>query len=112
MSQIMEQQPQEVTTEISAPPAADINKNANTVLKKKKRRRLIRRMIILLILAAAAFFAWKHFRGADQSGGEGEVVIDTVHYDAITSVVESSGLTKAKNSETITLSKVTESISG
>ena len=103
MSQIMEQQPQEVTTEIPAPPAADINKNPNTVLKKKKRRRLIRRMIILLILAAAAFFAWKHFRGADQSGGEGEVVIDTVHYDAITSVVESSGLTKAKNSETITL---------
>ena len=103
MSQIMEQQPQEVTTEIPAPPAADINKNANTVLKKKKRRRLIRRIIILLLVAAAVFFAWKHFRGGEQSGGEGEVVIDTVHYDAITSVVESSGLTKAKNSETITL---------
>lgn len=103
MSQIMEQQPQEVTTEIPAPPAADINKNANTVLKKKKRRRLIRRIIILLLVAAAVFFTWKHFRGGEQSGGEGEVVIDTVHYDAITSVVESSGLTKAKNSETITL---------
>ena len=103
MSQIMEQQPQEVTTEIPAPPAAGINKNANTVLKKKKRRRLIRRIIILLLVAAAVFFTWKHFRGGEQSGGEGEVVIDTVHYDAITSVVESSGLTKAKNSETITL---------
>ncbi len=104
MSQLMEQQPQAVATESPAPPAAEINKNPNTVLKKKKkRRRLIRRIIILLLVAAAAFFAWKHFRGGEQSGGEGEVVIDTVHYDAITSVVESSGLTKAKNSETITL---------
>ncbi|MBR5471965.1 MAG: HlyD family efflux transporter periplasmic adaptor subunit [Oscillibacter sp.] len=103
MSQIMEQQPQATTHEIPSPPAADINKSPNTVLKKKKRRRFVRRIIILLLVAAAAFFAWKHFRGGEQSGGEGEVVIDTVHYDAITSVVESSGLTKAKNSETITL---------
>ena len=71
-------------------------------LKKKKRRRLIRRIILLLILIAAAVLAWVFF-GKRDAQGEGEVVVDTVHYDSITSVIENSGLTKAKNSETITI---------
>lgn len=84
----------------SSPVSPPSSKNAT--LAKKKRRRLIRRIIILLILAAAAFAAWKYF-GQKDAAGEGEVVVDTVHYDSITSIIENSGLTKAKNSETITI---------
>jgi multidrug resistance efflux pump len=84
----------------SSPVSPPSSKNAT--LAKKKRRRLIRRIIILLILAAAAFTAWKYF-GQKDAAGEGEVVVDTVHYDSITSIIENSGLTKAKNSETITI---------
>ena len=74
----------------------------NATLAKKKRHRLIRRIMILLFLAVAVFFAWKHFN-KDSASGEGEVVVDIVHYDSITSIIENSGLTKAKNSETITI---------
>jgi multidrug efflux pump subunit AcrA (membrane-fusion protein) len=76
--------------------------NQKSIALKKKRFRTIRRVIIFFLLAVSAFAAWKYF-GNDKTDGIGEVVTDTVHYDAITSVVESSGLTKAKNSETITI---------
>ena len=96
MSEVMENQAQAVPA--SAPPP-----KKKSAAAKQKRRRLIRRIIILLLVAAAAFFAWKHFSDKEQANGEGEVVVDMVQYGSITSVVESSGLTKAKNSETITL---------
>ena len=99
MSEVMEKQTQPVPAE--TPPPAPPKKK--TAAAKKKRRRLIRRIVLLLIVAAAAFFAWKHFSGKEETNGEGEVVVDMVQYGSITSVVESSGLTKAKNSETITL---------
>ena len=71
-------------------------------MNRKKRRRIIRWVVFLLILAAAAVLAFKFF-GGDEAEGEGEVVVDMVQYGAITSMVEGSGLTKAKNSETITI---------
>ena len=73
-------------------------------LPKKKRRRIVRWIVTLVILAAlvlGGWMLWKKFF----SGGEAktEVVTDTVQYGSITSMVEGSGLTKAKNSESITL---------
>jgi len=71
-------------------------------LHRKKRRRMIRWMIFFLLaaIAAAVFFKVSDNKKAQ---GEGEVVVDMVQYGAITSMVDGSGLTKAKNSETITL---------
>ncbi len=71
-------------------------------LPRKKRRRIIRWVILLLILAVIGSVLY-HFFG--KSGGEGEtqVLTDIVQYNSITSIVEGSGVTRAKSSETITL---------
>lgn len=71
-------------------------------IPKKKRRRIIRWCIVLLLLAAAGIAA-SHFLSGKDTAGENELIIDMVQYGSITSMVEGSGLTKAKNSETITL---------
>lgn len=70
-------------------------------MPRKKRRKIIRWIIILLVLAAGVIAAVKFLGG--KGGGETQVVTDVVQYGAITSTVENSGLTKAKSSETITL---------
>ena len=70
-------------------------------LPKKKRRRIVRWTILLLVLGALGFGAWKFLGGKGEA--EMEVVTDTVHYGSITSRVEGYGLTKAKNSESISL---------
>ena len=70
-------------------------------MPKKKRRRLIRRIIVLVVVIAAAVGAWWFFLRDKQP--EAQVVTDVVSYGSITSTVEGSGLTKAKKSETITL---------
>ena len=70
-------------------------------MPKKKRRKLIRRIIVLVIVIAAAVGAWWFFLRDKQP--EAQVVTDVVSYGSITSTVEGSGLTKAKKSETITL---------
>ena len=69
-------------------------------MPRKKRRKIIRWIIILLVLAAAAVALVKLLGG---KAGQTQVVTDVVQYGAITSTVENSGLTKAKSSETITL---------
>ena len=70
-------------------------------LPKKKRRRIVRWTILLLVLGALGFGSWKFLGGKGEA--EMEVVTDTVHYGSITSMVEGNGLTKAKNSQSITL---------
>lgn len=70
-------------------------------MPKKKRRRLIHRIIVLVIVIAAVVGAWWFFLRDKQP--EAQVVTDVVSYGSITSTVEGSGLTKAKKSETITL---------
>ena len=91
------------TEAVSAPEAAPAKppRRKWKDLPRKKRRRIIRWSVLLLVLLAAGLLAYKLLG----KGGEGkeEVVTDTVSYGAITSTVEGSGLTKAKNSETITL---------
>ena len=69
-------------------------------MPRKKRRRIIRWTAILLVLAILSAILLKVFGG---KGGDAQVVTDVVQYGSITSVVENSGLTKAKSSETITL---------
>lgn len=71
-------------------------------MPRKKRRRIVRWTVILLILLAIALAAWK-FLGGKGGSGESQVVTDMVQYGSITSTVEGSGLTRAKSSETITL---------
>ncbi len=71
-------------------------------MPRKKRRRIVRWTVILLILLAVALAAWK-FLGGKGGSGESQMVTDVVQYGSITSTVEGSGLTRAKSSETITL---------
>jgi len=73
-------------------------------MSRKKRRRIVRLCVLLVLLAAAALILFKVF--GSKKEGESQVVTDVVQYGAITSTVEGSGLTKAKSSETITLTTV------
>lgn len=99
--------PQEQQEAAPAPQEAEAPKRTSLKekwkgLPKKKRRRIVRRTVILLILLLAAALAFKLLGGKGGSG-ESEVITDVVQYGAITSTVEGSGLTRAKSSETITL---------
>ncbi len=70
-------------------------------LSRKARRRIIR-LIILLALLGGGAYGVKHFMGGENEM-QSEAITDTVGYGSITSTVEGSGLTKAKDSETITI---------
>ena len=99
MSEIMEKENlNESMQDVRPTPAPKTNAE---IQKKKKRRRRVVRWTVILFLALAAVIAWRHFFGEKEP--EVQVVTDIVQYGSITSMVEGSGLTKAKNSETITL---------
>ena len=105
MSEIMEKeavQPQAETPEgqMEAPAKRSL-KEKWQAMPRKKRRRIVRWTILLLVILAVAVGAYKFFGG--KKTPEAQVVTDTVQYGAITSTVEGNGLTKAKKSETITL---------
>lgn len=109
MSEVMEREdlPREQQEAVPAPQEAEAPKRTSLKekwkeLPKKKRRRIVRRTVIALILLLAAALAFKLLGGKGGSG-ESEVITDVVQYGAITSTVEGSGLTRAKSSETITL---------
>lgn len=70
-------------------------------MPRKKRRRWIRRIVLLVIVAAIAVGISKIF--GKKGGVETEVMTAEVQYGAITAAVEGSGMTRAKNSETITI---------
>ena len=71
-------------------------------MPRKKRRKIVRWFIILLILIAIGL-AVRHFLSGQGGGDQTEVLTTTVEYGSITATVDGSGLTKAKDSETITL---------
>ena len=100
MAEVMEQKE---LLSVEAEPAAGKKslKEKWKAIPKKKRRRAIRRTVILLVLAAIGFAVWKFFGNKEEA--EAQVVTDIVQYGSITSTVEGSGLTKAKNSESIPL---------
>lgn len=103
--QTEEQAVSEAAAEVQEAPAPDktTEKKGWKALPRKKRRRIIRAVVMVAILAAAAIVLPKVLGGDKDAPGEGEVVVDMVQYGAITSMVEGSGLTKAKNSKTITI---------
>lgn len=70
-------------------------------MPKKKRKKLVRRGVIVLVVVLAALVLWKVLGSKPET--DTQVVTDTVQYGAITSVVKGSGVTKAKTSQTITL---------
>ena len=111
MSEVMDREKQAGTAqaapEAAPPPAPEAGEKTSLWKKwkgmpRKKRRKIVRRFIILLVLIAIGLGVWK-FLSAKKGGDEIEVLTDVVRYDSITSIVEGSGLTKAKDSETITI---------
>lgn len=109
MSEVMEredlpQAQQETTPAVQEPEAAPPRPSLKEKWKglpKKKRRRIVRWGVIILIILVAAALLYRLLGGKKE--GESQVVTDIVQYGAITSTVESNGLTRAKSSETITL---------
>ncbi len=83
----------------SAAPAA-----APPLVKKKKKKSVWKRIIALVVVIAIILAALKFCGGEKGGAGVGEAMTDVVSYGSITSMVEGSGITKAKNSETLTLS--------
>lgn len=71
-------------------------------MPRRKRRKIVRWFVLLLLLIAAGL-GIRRFLAGRSGGGETEVLTDVVRYGSITSTVEGSGLTKAKDSETITI---------
>ena len=71
-------------------------------MPRKKRRKIVRWFIFLLLLLAIGLVLWRFLAGKN---GEAEttVLTEVVQYGSITATVEGSGLTKAKDSETITI---------
>ena len=98
MEQTMEPIEQTAAEKAPAPaaPAAPAPKN------RKKRKKTTRRIIALILVIALGFGLYRHF-GKKDSTGEQQVVTDIVQYGSITSMVEGSGMVKAKKSESITL---------
>lgn len=70
-------------------------------MPRKKRRKIVRLIVLLLVLAVIGGILYKALGGKQE--GESEIITDVVQYGSITSIVDGSGLAKAKSSETITL---------
>ena len=98
MAEVMEQAPEQTVAQPAASPAAA--GGAKPKMSKKKKRR--NRRIITLVLAAAVVAGVVHFRKKD-GGNAAEVTRETVTYGSSPATVEGSGLTKAKNSESISI---------
>lgn len=101
LDQLSQTAPDPAPEQAPQPPAAASLGERWRGIPRKKRRRIVRWTIILLVLAIIAAVLVKLLGG--RGGGGTEVVTDIVQYGSITSTVENSGLTKAKSSETITL---------
>ena len=71
--------------------------------ERKKRRRIVRIAIASLILAGGGFWAYRKFFAGSGENGAAVPLTDYVRYGPITATVEGSGMTRAKNSETMTV---------
>jgi len=104
MAEIMEEKKELTPTETAAlaeEPAPAAKKPGKSPADKKKRRRLIRRIIALVVVIALIVGCVLFFK--KKGGASSEVGTADVSYGSISSVVDGSGLVKAKNSETISL---------
>lgn len=68
--------------------------------KKWKKKRIISWAILIAVVGGIAFGMYRLLAPEEE---EGQVITDIVQYGSITSTVQGSGITKPKNSETITL---------
>ena len=113
MSEVMDREKQAAPESASAaptPPAAGAAAAPEKTslwkkwkgMPRKKRRKIVRWFIFLLLLLAIGLVLWRFLAGKN---GEAEttVLTEVVQYGSITATVEGSGLTKAKDSETITI---------
>ena len=104
MAEIMEEKKELTQAEAAVPaaePAPAAKKPGKSPADKKKRRRLIRRIIALVVVIALIVGCVLFFK--KKGGASSEVGTADVSYGSISSVVDGSGLVKAKNSETISL---------
>ena len=101
MSEVMEKEARGAAETVSAPEAAPAKVSKWKSMPRKKRRRIIRWCVTLVILAVIGIVLFKVFGGKKEA--EKQVVTDFVQYGAITAKVEGSGLTKAKSSESISI---------
>ncbi|MPM03278.1 hypothetical protein SDC9_49543 [bioreactor metagenome] len=91
-------------TEQQAPAAAPAPAPAKAPAKKHKKRKVRNIIIAVIVVAALAvggFLLWKFLNKSDEE--KGEILTDTATRSSIQSKVEGSGMTKAKDSATITL---------
>ena len=110
MSEVMDREQQTEAVQAApetAPPAPEVVETTSLWKKwkgmpRKKRRKIVRWFILLLILIAIGLGVY-YFLSQKGGGGETEVLTDVVQYGQITATVDGSGLTKAKDSETITI---------
>ena len=103
MAEIMEEKKEQIPAEVPAPaaPEAPAKKPVKSAAEKKKRRRRIRGIIALVLVAALIAGGVVFFK--KKGGASSEVGKGVVEYGSITSVVDGSGLVKAKTSETLSL---------
>ncbi len=101
MSEVKEREELSQTQTAENAPAKVPLKEKWKAMPRKKRRRIVRLGILLLVLALVGGGVYKLLGGKQE--GENQIITDVVHYGSITSVVDGSGLTRAKSSETITL---------
>ena len=101
MSEVMEKETPSGEETVSTPEAAPAKVSKWKSMPRKKRRRIIRWCVTLVILAVIGGVLFKVFGGKKEA--EKQVVTDFVQYGAITAKVEGSGLTKAKSSESISI---------
>ena len=115
MSEVMDREQQTGTAQAApqaapeaAPPPAPETAEKTSLWKKwkgmprRKRRKIVRWFLFLLILIAIGVGV-RQFLAGKNAGEQTEVLTATVQYGSITATVDGSGLTKAKDSETITV---------
>lgn len=71
--------------------------------RKKKGGKIAIAVAIVALVAVGGFLLWK-FVLTDPAEKDGQILSDTVYYGSISSMVEGSGVAKAKSAATITLS--------
>lgn len=115
MSEVMDREQQTGTAQAApqaapeaAPPPPPETAEKTSLWKKwkgmprRKRRKIVRWFLFLLILIAIGVGV-RQFLAGKNAGEQTEVLTATVQYGSITATVDGSGLTKAKDSETITI---------
>ncbi len=115
MSEVMDREQQTGTAQAApqaapeaAPPPPPETAEETSLWKKwkgmprRKRRKIVRWFLFLLILIAIGVGV-RQFLAGKNAGEQTEVLTATVQYGSITATVDGSGLTKAKDSETITI---------